>query len=83
MVMQARPAERRDGEGRQIKREQETEAVRTVELTNQLPSDTSGMPSRWLTREILRSPLPPRKNNKRGRRKHPLTIFRQRVKKTA
>lgn len=38
MVMQDQPAERRDperGRGRQIKREQETEAIRTVEHTNQ------------------------------------------------
>lgn len=38
MVMQDRPAERRDPERdrrRQIKREQETQAIRTVEHTNQ------------------------------------------------
>lgn len=38
-------------------------------------TDTSGMPSQWLTRAILHSAVPPRKNNNPGRRKPPLTFF--------
>lgn len=38
-------------------------------------TDTSGMPSQWLTRAILHSAVPPQKNNNPGRRKPPLTCF--------